>query len=79
MEDTRAVVVECSTTFLAHIMRLPKDLHIIRIEQSVDDYYSKKFKLVLEGPSLPIVGEAELLPRVRLEFHTDGSETEVKF
>ena len=77
--EERAAVVECSTTFLAHILRLPKDLRIARIEQSVNDYYSKKFKLVLEGPSLPPVAEAELLPRVNLEFHDDGAATRVKF
>ena len=77
--EIRAGVVECSVTLLAQLLKLPKDHKITRIEQSAEDYYQQKYKIVLEGPSLPLVRELEYLPRVRLEFHTDGSETEVKF
>lgn len=75
--EIRAGVVECSVTLLAQLLKLPKDHKITRIEQSAEDYYQQKYKIVLEGPSLPLVRELEYLPRVNLEISMNKPEAKI--
>ncbi len=68
----KAAIVRVSLTALENTLGLSKiDIKIIKVRQTWEEEQAGRFEMLIEGDSLKMVSEGDLIPEVMLEMTTE--------
>ena len=72
----KAVEVQFSLELLRKFLHLPDDVRLTKVEQSYTDLQAGRFSVIVEGPSLPIVGVGQPVPWGYITIHNQWCDAE---